>query len=181
MLSVYLVLLAALVVATAVTADYQISNCYLYHGIGLVELLGVFGLYRSLGLKKAWDWFFLVVLGAYLADSFYLIGNRVEEINSVGQAFCMLFILVLGLNFIWKLYQEEKIEYLGRFPYFYINAGFTLFASGAFFGYLLIARISDESIPDENFYYSWLIISGFAYIKFILISIGIFVGRKYAK
>ena len=104
-----------------------------------------------------------------------------KEMNSLGQSVAMFFIILLGLNFIWKLYNEEKVENLARHPYFYINSGFTVFASGAFFGYLLIAKLSDEKIPDENFYYSWLIISGFAYIKFMLITIGIFTGKKYAK
>lgn len=173
--------LAPLTITSKITADYQINNYYLYHIIGLVELVFIFLLYRSLGLKKVWDVIFGVVLVAYLVDSLYLFATGREEINSVGLSFCMLFSIVLGFNFIWKLYQEEKVEYLGLYPYFYISGGLTVFASGAFFGYLLIARMSDEIIPAENFYYSWIIISGFTYIKFILIVLGIFVERKYAK
>lgn len=181
LLSSYLFVLSILSIATLITANYQIHNSYLYHVLGGVELIFTFLLYRKLELKTGWNWVFLVVSSAYTVDSLYLVGNGIEEINSIGQSFCMLFIMVLGFNFLWKLYQEDKVEHLGRFPYFYINAGFTLFASGAFFGYLLIARISDEAIPEENFDYLWLIVSGFTYIKFILISIGIFVERKYAK
>ena len=180
-LSAYLFCLTPLTIASKITADYQINNYYLYHIIGLVELVFVFLLYQSLGLKKAWNAVFGVVLTAYLVDSIYLFATGREEINSVGLSFYTLFSMVLGFNFIWKLYQEEKVEYLGFYPYFYISGGLTVFASGAFFAYLLIARMSDEVIPAENFYYSWIIISGFTYIKFILIVLGIFVERKYAK
>lgn len=180
-LSGYLFFLAPLTIATAITANHKIPNYYLYHIIGLVELVFTFLLYRSLGLRKSWNVVFGMVVTAYLVDSIYLLVNGREEINSLGLSLCMLFMIVLGFNFIWKLYQEEKVEYLGFYPYFYISGGLTIFASGAFFGYLLIARMSDEIIPAENFYYSWLIISGFTYIKFILIVLGIFVERKYAK
>lgn len=180
-LSIYLFCLAPLTIASKITADYRIDNYYLYHIIGLIELVFTFSLYRNLGLKAGWNWGFLIVSAVYLVDSIYLISAGREEINSVGLSCCMLFMIALGFNFIWKLYQEEKVDYLGFYPYFYISGGLTVFASGAFFGYLLIARMSDEIIPAENFYYSWLIISGFTYIKFILIVLGIFVERKYAK
>ena len=180
-LSTYLFCLAPWMIASKITADHQISNYYLYHIIGLVELVFTFLLYRSLGLRKNWDGVFGIVLVAYLVDSIYLFATRKEEINSLGLSLCMLLMIVLGFNFIWKLYQEERVEYLGFYPYFYISGGLTVFASGAFFGYLLIARMSNETIPAENFYYSWIIVSGFSYIKFILIVLGIFVERKYAK
>ena len=180
-LSVYLFCLAPWMIASKITADYKISNYYLYHIMGLVELVFTFLLYRGLGLKKHWDSVFIIVLVAYLADSGYLFVHGKEEMNSVGLSCCMLFMIVLGLNFIWKLYQEEKVEYLGFYPYFYISGGLTVFASGAFFGYLLIARMTDEVVPEENFDYSWLIISGFTYLKFILIVLGIFVEKNYAK
>ena len=180
-LSVYLFCLAPLTIASKITADRQIDNYYLYHLIGLAELVFTFLLYRSLGLRRSWDVVFGILLTAYAADSLYLFANGREEMNSIGLSLCMLFGIVLGLNFIWKLYREEKVEYLGFYPYFYTTGGLTVFASGAFFGYLLIARMTDEVIPAENFYYSWIIISGFNYIKFILIVLGIFVERKYAK
>lgn len=181
LLSCYLFVLSALTMATVITANYQINNFYLYHAIGFVELVFVFLLYRCLELSTSWNVLFIATFIIYSVDSCYLIGNHIQEINSVGHAVTMLFTIGLGMQFIWKLYREEKVEYLGHFSYFYISAGQTLFASGAFFGYLLIARISDEKVPDENFYHSWLIISGFAAIKFILILTGIFIGRKYAK
>ncbi len=180
-LSIYLVVLLPLMIASKITADYKIANYYLYHIIGLTELVFTFLLYRSLGLKKRWNGVFGIILVVYLVDSIYLFAKGREEINSIGLSLCMLFMMVLGFNFIWKLYQEEKVEYLGFYPYFYISGGLTVFASGAFFGYLLIARMTDEVTPEENFFYSWIIISGFNYIKFILIVLGIFVERKYAK
>lgn len=180
-LSVYLFLLVPLNVATKITADYQIPNYYLYHMIGLLDLVFTFLLYRSLGLRRSWNGVFGMVLIIYLVDSYSIFAKGKEEINSIGLSLCMLFIIVLGFNFIWKLYREEKVEYLGFYSYFYITGALTVFASGAFFGYLLIARISDKVIPPEIFYYSWIIISGFMYIKFILIVLGIFVERKYAK
>lgn len=181
LMSAYLFSLAILNIATMITANYQINNAYLYHVIGYVEVFFTFLLYRKLGLNKQWDYAFFILSVGYISDSIYLIANGVHEINSIGQSLCMLFIIVLGFNFLWKLYQEEKVEDLGRYPYFYINAGLTLFASGGFFGYLLIARLTNEAIPAINFYYSWLIIAGFVYVKFILIGIGIVVERKYAK
>lgn len=177
----YLFCLAPWMIASKITADYQVTNYYLYHVIGLVELVFTFLLYRNLGLNKKWNGVFGMVLVVYLVDSVYLFAHGKEEINSLGLSFCMLFMMVLGFNFIWKLYREEKVEYLGFYPYFYISGGLTVFASGAFFGYLLIARMTDEVVPIENFAYSWLIVSGFTYIKFILIVLGIFVERKYAK
>lgn len=181
LLTIYLLVLSVLNIASKVTADFKIHNAYLYHLIGAFDLSFIYLLHRKLGLKAIWNWFFLLVAAVYLIDSLALVLRGADRINSYGQSLCMLFILVLGFNFLWKLYQEEKVDRLERYSYFYINAAFTLFASGAFFGYLLIARITDEEIPAENFYYSWLIISGFAYLKFILISIGILVERKYAK
>lgn len=181
LLSSYLLVLSGFTLATIVTAQYRIHNAYVYHAIGCIELIFIFLLYIKIGLQKSWYWVFLVTLTAYITNSIYEIVNGSEEINSVGQSFSMLFIMVLGFNFLLRLYQEEKVERLGSYPYFYINAGFTLFSAGSFFGYLLIARFTKKEIPDENFYYSWLIISGFTYIKFILISIGIFISKKYAK
>ncbi|WP_343633934.1 hypothetical protein [Fluviicola sp.] len=180
-LSAYLFCLAPWMIASKITADHKIANYYLYHIIGLVELIFTFLLYLSLDLKKYWNIIFGIVLVAYLVDSGYLLVHNREEINSVGLACCMFFMMALGFNFIWKLYQEEKVEYLGFYPHFYISGGLTVFASGAFFGYLLIARMTHEIVPEENFDYSWIIISGFTYIKFILIVLGIFVERKYAK
>lgn len=181
LLTSYLFFIAILHLATTVTANYRVNNSYIYHAIGFAELTFAFLLYRRSGIQDWWIWLFLIVSAAYLTDSLYLMHNDILEINSIGQSIAMLFIILLGFNFLWKLYQEEKVDHIGRYPYFYIHAGLTFFAAGSFFGYLLIARLSGTAIPDENFYYSWLIISGFAYIKFALIASGILIQRRYAK
>jgi hypothetical protein len=108
--------------------------------------------------------------------------NNETDINSIGESIGMLLILVLGFNFLWKIYQEEKVENIGCYSYFYISTGLTLFAAGSFFGYLLISRMSTEQSPDDYFCYSWLIVSGFVIMKLILISVGILIEKKkYAK
>ena len=180
-LSVYLFLIAPLYIETSITADYELNNNKIYYIIGFIELVFTFWLYRNLGFKHIWNWIFMIVVSIYTIDLVYNLIQDEEEINSIGQSVNMLFIILLGFNFIWKLYQEEKVEYLGFYPYFYISGGLTIFASGAFFGYLFIARMTPETTPAESFFYLWIIISGFNYIKFILIVLGIFVERKYAK
>lgn len=178
LLSAYLFSLSALSITTLITAEYSINNSYLYHIMGLFELVFVYLLYHQLGLHRIWNWFFLMVLTAYATDSVYTILSGYVTINSTGIAYSMLFTILLGFNFLWKLFEEEKVEHLGNFPYFYITAGFTFFAAGSFFGYLLIGRMSSHDSPDNFFYNSWNIVSAFAILKLVLIAIAIIMERR---
>lgn len=177
-LTIYCFSLSAVLLLSTVLAIQEFNNLFLYHIIGLIEMVFAFLLYRKLGLEPVWNYILVFFITLYLVDSVIVFSSGGEEMNNLGMALCMLFVLLLGVNYIWKLYSEEKVVQISRHPLFYISAGFIFYAAGSFFGYLMITKLFVKEVPVNNFLISWIIISGFVYVKFVLIGIGILFARN---
>ncbi len=187
-LTTYCLSLASLYTIATILARQGVNNWLVYHLIGVVEIVFAFILYKQLGLKKIWTLIFVTVLILYFADSIYVAISDYNElalnpkaevyfVNHLGLSGGLLFILILGINFLWTLYKKEEVQEIGKYSIFYITSGITLYAGGAFFVHLYSSIIIDPEMSDDIFFYSWIMVAGLTYFKFILITIGLWYAK----
>lgn len=177
--SFYCITIALIYISSTITANYNISNGYLYHALGLLEIIFTYLLYKEIGLKSYWKGILFFFIGIYLLDTGYFVFSGENIISNFGLSISMLFVLILGIQFLWRLYKEGLTNNVVNYPYFYISAGFTFYGAASFFAYLMINRFLPSKTPEDYFYYSWLIVSFSIYIKFIFLSIGVLKARKH--
>lgn len=183
-LFIYCLIIGGLQLLTTIMAMNYLHNWYVYHVIGLVEIVFSFALYKALGLSVKWWMVFWLVIALYVTDSIWVSYHdtqllKLDEdaeayfINNFGLALSMLFTVALGINFLWKTYLKGTVKNITRYPYFYISAGMTFYGAGAFFTYLLSSDIAPKGIQDYIFHYSWMLVIAFTYIKFFFILLGL--------
>lgn len=184
LLAFYCIVQGFLYILTSIFAVHFMNNWPIYHVIGAIDILFAYLLFRELGMAQKWTlvfWIFLMgyfsnLIFVYYRDFKILNANPLAEayfVNSLGLAISLLFVLLLGINFLWKIYSEEKIVELEKYPHFYIVGGFSIFAGGAFFIYLFSASFMPSNIQESMSYYSWIFIAGLTFIKYSMILIGL--------
>jgi hypothetical protein len=188
-LMIYCLTISLLHLTTGLLAKFYIHNWFIYHILGAVEIIFSFLLFREQGIKKGWTFAMYAALALYIGNSVYItlrdsiILNEIPDaeayyVNDLGLSLALFFILILGINFLWKLYKMEEIKDIGNYPIFYVSAGITVFAAGAFFVYLLTSNIMASSVSESIFFYSYILVACLTYIKFGLIAIGIWKARN---
>lgn len=188
LLFLYCTVIGSLQLTTTILAENHISNWFVYQILGLTELVFVFYLYRKMGLRLSVSTILVPMLIIYFADVVWVIysdyhslmenpNTPVYFVNNLGLSLVMLYTIVLGFLFLWRTYLKGDVEDIGKYPYFYISAGFSCYAAGAFFFYLLSSRLVPRIDSPTLFYYSWIVVTFFIYLKSILL----LVGLKFAK
>ncbi len=175
LLAVLFLLTGTLKIVSLFLADIYIQNMPFYHLIGLLEITFIYLIYQRPRLHFFWHLFAAGIILTYILNSIFV--QSIYEVNNIALAINQLFVLILGFNFLSGIYQKNEVPDIGRYPFFYINAGFMLYAAGAFFVYLLSSRIFEQD-PSDFFHNAWILESLFNLFRLILICIGVMYSRR---
>lgn len=156
-------------------AYHYIQNMPLYHLLGLLELTFIYLIYQRHKFHLFWHLFAAGITLTYILNSIFI--QSIYDVNNLALAVNQLFVLVLGFRFLMGIYQKNEVTDIGRYAFFYINAGFMMYAAGAFFVYLLSSRIFEED-PSDFFHSAWILESIFNLFRLALICIGIMYSRR---
>lgn len=149
------------------------DNLYLYHLLGLIELITIYLIYEK-KLKSYWTLSIGIVAIFYAFIYFFPV---LPHSNIIGLAPIRFFIIILGMNYLWGLYQKKTLQPLKQIPFFYVNAGFMLYAAGSFFISLMSSKVMKES--DDSFYHNaWIIEAGIMIFHLCLITYGFILIRR---
>jgi hypothetical protein len=174
-LSAFLLITGALRITSLILADYDIYNMPVYHLMGCVELICVYAIYRRKGIDRFWDLSMLGIVITYILNSLFI--QSLFEVNNLALALSQLFILILGFHFLAGIYQQSEVPFIGKYPFFYINAGFLVYAAGTFFVYLLSSKILGHR-ATSFFHNTWILEAVFNLFKLSLICTGVIYTKR---
>ena|GEM_PF-1598600 len=152
-LACFLLVVGVIRTVSIFLADDGINTMYLYHLIGLLELVFAYTVYQ----KKIQRWWLPIVaflVGCYVLNSLFRVS--LFGANNIGWALVQFVILLFSFSYLFVLYRDGKETNLGRSAFFYFNAGFMIYASGSFFVNLLSSEIVSES-TNGFFNNAWII------------------------
>lgn len=175
-LLLFLVLNMVLRTASVYMADAMINTMPVYHVLGAVDLVLCFLIYR-VHVSNRWTIAVAIVLLLYVFNSVAL--TSVFESNSVGLTAVQFFILLLGFNYLSALYKEGSAE-LEKEGFFWMNAGFMIYAAGAFFVNLMSSKIVSKETNDL-FHNAWIIEAIVGILRLFLIAFGYLVALRARK
>ncbi|GAA0188816.1 hypothetical protein GCM10009122_48140 [Fulvivirga kasyanovii] len=145
---------SALNITSFVLSEFGVYNLYLYHLIGIAELLLYYGFYkRNVALTKVLKGFFFTALIIYVLGSLF---EGFDSINSFSRSVSCLYLLILGLYYLYVVYRDEIISDVTHSSAFWINAGLLFYFSASFFTFLMSKKILSLEITDF-FSAGWLI------------------------
>lgn len=164
-LTTFLIVTGLIRVISIFLAEKIINTMPLYHLLGGLELIFVFFIYRKEGIANWWRYVILIALFLYASNSFLL--SSLKDANNWGLSFVQCIILILGFNYLFVLMKEQRVKELSKESFFYINAGFMMYAGSSFFITLLSSEIISK--PDENsfFHNSWILEAIFGIIRIL--------------
>ncbi len=149
-----LIIAACLNILSIVLSRNGIHNLYLYHILGLSEIILIPLFYYSI-LKFNRKYFFVFFINILL----YLIISNYEgftTINALSRSFSSFVILIHGILFLRHIYINESSNDISKSSYFIINAAFLIFFSSSFFTFLMSKEILSLELTNW-FGASWLI------------------------
>ena len=159
---------------TLYLADQKQYNLDIYHVIGLLELIFISAFYkRNTSLPKSLYYLFFLVVIIYVFNSLFWEQYWIH-INAFGRSLSSLFLLLLGFNYLFNVYKEEKILNLHRSGFFIINAGLMFYFATSFFTLLFSRKILEVEFYSW-FGATWNLHSLADIIRSIIIALGIIV------
>ncbi|MGK7389424.1 MAG: hypothetical protein ACNS60_03710 [Candidatus Cyclobacteriaceae bacterium M2_1C_046] len=164
-------------ISTFILTLLSIYNLFIYHAIGLFELIFIFLFYKRLTeLPKYIFYCFYLVLILYILNSLFLepIFNP-AIINAFGRSLSCLFLLFLGFIYLYNLYKKDKIINFYQNPDFLINSGLMIYFATSFFTFLFSKKILSLEL-SSFFSAAWVLHSSVDIIRAVMISIGL---QKY--
>jgi uncharacterized membrane protein len=105
-----------------ITSEMGIFNMPAYHLLAAVEVILLYEFYARITYSKGprrWVTVLLVIL--FLFNSVFI--EPLEQFNSFAWTFGILFLLCLGLSYLYKLYDDLENIHLPTHPLFVINTG----------------------------------------------------------
>ncbi len=149
------------------------NNMWVYHLIGLFELIALSFYYHSqVRQSKVLKIIFLVVISFYLVDSVFISG--IKAMNSIGRSLSTLFLIGLNMNYYFELYKSESIIKLNLFIPFWYNAALSFYLSFSFFAFLLSNQFLVENYNMYDlFYHGWTFHSIGIIIKNLIMGIAL--------
>lgn len=162
---------------TMILSAYKLNNLWIYHLIGLVELILIQGFYKRLHLQRWVNVVFSIVLIYYLFDSFFI--ESLLEMNALGRSISTLYLLALNLYFYLYTYQKEEIFEVSKSLVFFFNVGLTFYLAGSFFAFLMSNEIMFTSTDTSDFFYhGWVLHSMAQVMKNLIIGVALIKLRK---
>ncbi|WP_316802947.1 hypothetical protein [Pedobacter nototheniae] len=146
-----------------------------YHLLAFIEISMVYCFYSYL-IHQRINYWAIVVLFIFNSINSAFIQN-IYIFNSVAWTLNMLLLIVMGLLYFYKLYQDDE-DYtpLERRPAFIIAAAWLFYASGSLFTYLMGTEILSGK-PEGFFNNAWVFQSVSNILKNIIISYGLLLTR----
>jgi hypothetical protein len=171
LLRLYFGVIAFLKLCTLLTSMFKIHNMPVYHLIALWEVTLLYTMYMHL-LKtdRRYYLILLVLLGFMAANT--IIWEKYWEFNNIAWALNVLTLIILGIIYFYQLYTLPVAIPIENSPWFFINAGLLIYASGSFFTYLFGWKILSGQ-PNNFFHNAWIIQSVSILVKNTVISYGI--------
>lgn len=171
----FFIIAAPLKIISMITAMLVINNMIVFHVLALVEVLVLYCFYSRIIFNKPPN--VGVIIGLVLINLTNTLFNEgILDFNSTAWAIDILFLLFLGLRYMYKVYDDLEIIQLSKSPRFIINTGLMIYFSGSLFTYILGSKILSKESPD--FYNNaWIIQSMANTCKNIVISYGLWLAR----
>lgn len=165
-----LLLAAVINISSMFLSSAGIYNLYLYHLLGLTEIVLIPLFYKSMiRSKHKFDFFFYLNIFIYLLISLY---EGIDTINALSRAFSSFVCLTHGIVFLFQLYKNESIQDLASSGLFIINAAFLIYFSSSFFTFLLSREILSLEF-SLSFSAGWFIHIIANFIKNIIIAVAL--------
>lgn len=167
---------SVLKIYTLITAEYNINNMPAFHLLALVEINLLYCFYSYLIFKRIYRSGIVALTAIHLANTMLI--QSVLTFNSLAWTFNILFLLIMGLFYFFKVYNDES-DYrpLVQRPEFVITAGWLIYASGSLFTYLMGTAILSGK-PEGFFNNAWIFQCLSNIAKNIIISYGLWLTRK---
>lgn len=175
-LSWYFYLSGFIMIGTLITSEMGIFNMPAYHLLAAVEVILLYEFYARITYSKGprrWVTVLLVIL--FLFNSVFI--EPLEQFNSFAWTFGILFLLCLGLSYLYKLYDDLENIHLPTHPLFVINTGFLIYFAGSLFTYILGSRILSEEAKGF-FQNGWVIQSVSTIVKNTIAGYGLWLARQ---
>lgn len=171
----FFLLSSLLRISTNIPAILGVNNMPMYHILAMVELIFIFLIYDNMMFKDKskinWLWVLLIF---NLTDTLFLEG--IYSFNSISWSVNTVLYIFLGLYYYYYLYKHFDGFQIEKYPYFYINAGFLLYAAGSLFTYLFAWKILSK--PANDFFHSgWIIHSIANTAKNMIVGYGLWLIR----
>ena len=130
-----------LVIDLALLGYLPMYNLYLYHLIGLFELILVYKFYqRQIILPHILTKLFPLIIVIYIANSLFL-ENYMESINAYGRSLSTLYLLCLGFSYLYNIYKKELIIDIKKDLVFWFNGVFMIYLATSFLAFLFSRKI----------------------------------------
>lgn len=175
LLSWYFYLSGIIMIGTLITSEMGIFNMPAYHLLAAVEVILLYFFYAQITFSKGpsgWVTFLLAAL--FLFNSLFI--EPLDQFNSFAWTFGILFLLCLGLAYLYKLYDDLENIHLPTHPLFVINTGFLIYFAGSLFTYILGSRILSEEAKGF-FHNGWVIQSFSTIVKNTIAGYGLWLAR----
>lgn len=163
-------------IGTLITSELGIFNMPAYHLLAAVEVVMLYAFYARITYPrgpKGWMVGLLVLL--FALNSIFI--EPLDQFNSFAWTFGILFLLCLGLGYLYKLYDNLENIHLPTHPLFVINTGFLIYFAGSLFTYILGSRILSEEAKGF-FHNGWVIQSFSTIIKNTIAGYGLWLARQ---
>jgi magnesium-transporting ATPase (P-type) len=175
-LSWYFYLSGFIMIITLITSEMGIFNMPAYHLLAAVEVILLYAFYAVITHSngpRAWVIGTLVVL--FILNSFFI--EPIDQFNSFAWTFGIIFLLCLGLGYLYKLYDDLENIHLPSHPLFIINTGFLIYFAGSLFTYILGSKILSEEAKGF-FHNGWVIQSFSNIVKNTIVGYGLWLARQ---
>ncbi|NQX55763.1 hypothetical protein HQN86_19230 [Pedobacter panaciterrae] len=177
LLGILFLISSILKIYSLITAELHINNMPAFHLLALVEIALVYCFYNQLIFRKI-HWLALIAISlANVLNTLFL--QDIHSFNSLAWAFNMILLIVLGLMYFYKIYNDDY-DYtpLNERPAFIITSGWLIYASGALFTYLLGTEILSGT-PDGFYKNAWVFQCISNILKNVIIGYGFWlIGKK---
>ena len=158
-----------------VTAMLVWNNMILFHLLAIVEVVVLYYFYHRIIFNRSPKLLVIAVLILInVANSMF--NEGIMEFNSTAWSLDIIFLLSLGLMYLYRVYQDLESVPLDRSPLFIINTGLLLYFSGSLFTYILGSKILSKESQDF-FHNAWIIQSLANIIKNVAISYGLWLAK----
>ncbi len=175
LIGIFFIISASLKIFSLVLAELYFNSMPVYHVLAFVEISLVYCFYSYLILRRINYWGIVVLLVFNAINTLFI--QNIYTFNSVAWTLNMLLLIIMGLLYFHKLYQDDE-DYtpLEQRPVFIIAAGLLIYASGSLFTYLMGTEILSGK-PEGFFNNAWVFQSVSNILKNIIISYGLLLTR----
>lgn len=173
-LFLYLTINLFLTALTTILSELGTNNMIIYHIIGLSELILLFLYYKQEGLGTWLVVLFWFIFFFYVSQSIFFVST--DEINSLARSCTTLYLILLGMCYLYRVYRRPENIVLEKSFMFWVNSALIIYLSGSFFAFLFSYEFLIRMAIDDFssvLKYGWTCYAAGNLMKSIIISIGL--------